>query len=684
MVTSQRRSPDGRERLTLHEAEAGLVEHYTALVRLAYLTLPPSLSRHRRVLTAHGLVQRALPGFRLRKTAPQVPAQRPGPARPGPERLGPAWARERVLRAALAYERRPRGWPKSLPPPRALRPMLPVVWGLRLFPRAGGREEIALGQALSGLSADVRAAFVLSRADELPDAQVRTLLEAAGAGRPDRSLRVARQLDAPAVAAAQTLLRSAEFNACSVQTRPTDLLRRRQRYRLAGAVAAVVAVGALVLTATGSAPDQRLAPSAVGQVTAAGLVRAPRTEWADTSRVDFTAWPPRGGRAGDRGLLDRALATWSRPPRGTRVSRTPGTFTGPPPYGTQLLYAGEADGDAVVLLHDGLRTVRYSEPLSPGGRATLDFARTDSSDVTTAAALVVSRTHGAARYLTAPWIAASATRDLLRPDVRARPVRVSTEGITEPLPSPAASGPGASGSATSGPDASGSATSSPSTSGPSTSSPCASWPALQLRSSARIDEQDTFLVTDLGGLVPAHLTHTPLPGGGAPAHQPREATGTAALASWARTACHLAGLPVDVRAVDVWDFAGHPLPERAGRAVWSCVRADTWRGPGEVSVRFTAPGATGRVVAWERATAACSRFGQHVVASADWRARSGHTYLLAAGSRAVTGIEVTGAVRASAAGRVLAVRAPANAQAQVSARLTGGGTLAEVGRSTED
>lgn len=659
MVTSQRRSPDGRERMTLDEAEAGLVEHYTALVRLAYLTLPPTLSRHRRVLTAHGLVQRALPGFRLRKSAPRVPAQRPGPTRLGPERLGPAWVRERVLRAALAYERRPRWWPKGLPPPRALRPMLPVVWGLRLFPRAGGREEIALGQALSGLSADVRAAFVLSRADELPDVQVRALLEAAGAGRPDRSLRVARQLDAPAVAAAQTLLRSAEFNACSVQTRPTDLLRRRQRYRLAGAVAAVVAVGALVLTATGSAPDQRLARPAVGQVTAAGLVRVPRTEWADTSRVDFTAWPPRGGRAGDRDLLDRALTTWSRPPRDTRITRTPGTFTGPPPYGTQLLYAGEVDGNAVVLLHDGLRTVRYSEPLSPGGHATLDFARTDSSDVTTAAALVVSRTYGAARYLTAPWIAASATRDLLRPDVPARPVRISAEGITEPLRGPAATSPDASG-------------------------PCASWPALQLRSSARIVEQHTFLVTDLGGPVPAHLTYTPLPGGGTPTRQPREATGTAALTSWARTACHLAGLPEDVRAVNVWDFAGHPLPEGAGQAVWSCVRADTWRGPGEVSVRFTAPRAASRVVARERSTAACSRFGQHVVASTGWRAKSGHTYLLAAGSRAVTGIEATGAVRASAAGRTLAVRAPAGARAQVSARLAGGGTLAEVGRAAED
>ncbi|MEU7150113.1 hypothetical protein AB0B15_19075 [Streptomyces sp. NPDC045456] len=559
MVTSQRRSPDGRERITLREAEAGLVEHYTALVRLAYLTLPPTLSRHRRVLTAHGLVQRALPGFRLRKAAPRVPAQRPGPTRLGPERLGPAWVRERVLRTALAYERRPRRWPKSLPPPRALRPMLPVVWGLRLFPRTGGREEIALGQALSGLSADVRAAFVLSRADELPDAQVRALLEAAGVGHPDRSLRVARQLDAPAVAAAQTLLRSAEFNACSVQTRPTDLLRRRQRCRLAGAVAAVVAVGAVVLTATGSAPDPRTARPALGPVTAADLVRAPRTTGAGASRADFTAWPPRGVRTRDRDLLDRALATWSRPPRGTRLSRTPDTFTGPPPHGTQLLYAGEVAGDAVVLLHDGLRTVRYSEPLSPGGHAKLHFARTSSSDATTAAALVVSRTRGAARYLTAPWIAASATRDLLRPDVPARPVRVSAEGITEPLRGPAASGP------------------------------CDSWPALQLRSSARAVGQRAFLVTDLGDLVPAHLTYTPLPGRGTPARQPREATGAAALASWAHTACHLAGLPEGVRAVNVSDFAGQPLPGGAGRAVWSCVRADTWRGPDEVSVRISCP-----------------------------------------------------------------------------------------------
>ncbi|KOT78542.1 hypothetical protein ADK70_33865 [Streptomyces rimosus subsp. pseudoverticillatus] len=651
MVTSRHRSPDGRERITLDEAEAGLVEQYPDLVRLAYLTLPPTLSRHRKVLAAHGLVQRALPGFRQRRAVPRVPAQRLGT-----ERHGSAWVRERVLRAALAYERRPRWWPASLPPPRALRPMLPLVWGLRLFPRAGGREEIALGQALSGLSADVRAAFVLCRADGLPETQVRALLCASGARRPDRALRIARQLDAPAVAAAQTLLRSAEFNACAVQTRPTDLLRRRHRFRLAWAVAAVVAVGAVVLAATGAPTGQRPSRAAVGTTPVApeDLVRAPREEWADTARVDFTAWPPRGGRTDDRDLLTRALTTWTHPARGTHITRTPGTFTGPPPPGTQLLYAGEADGSTVVIFHDGLRTIRYAEPLSPGGHITLTFTRTDSSDMTTAAALVVTRPHGAARYLTAPWIAEARTRDLLRPDGPARRLRVSTEGVTEPVPSPASAGA------------------------------CGSWPTLQLRTSARIAEKTTFLVTDLGGLTPAHLTHTPQPGGDTPTWQPREPITEAALQNWSRTACHLSDLPDGVRTVNLWNFAEQPLPEDGGRAVWSCVRADTWRGPGEVSVLFTAPGEAGRVVARESATGACSRYGREVVASARWRARSGHGYLVAAGSRGVVGIEVVGMAGASEEGRLLAVRAPGGARAQVRGRLAGGGELAEVGHSTED
>ncbi|WP_314247750.1 hypothetical protein [Streptomyces sp. DSM 40907] len=78
-----------RERGAVERAEAVLVEQYPRLVRLTYLTLPPSLGQHTRVLLAHRAVQHALPragGVR-------------DPGAPGGtlEEL-----RVRVLRAALA------------------------------------------------------------------------------------------------------------------------------------------------------------------------------------------------------------------------------------------------------------------------------------------------------------------------------------------------------------------------------------------------------------------------------------------------------------------------------------------------------------------------------------------------------------------------------------------------------
>ncbi|NEA59586.1 hypothetical protein G3I60_36870, partial [Streptomyces sp. SID13666] len=51
----------GPVEVEVEEAEASIVENYPHLVRLAYLTLPAALGRHRRVLAAHTLVQRALP-----------------------------------------------------------------------------------------------------------------------------------------------------------------------------------------------------------------------------------------------------------------------------------------------------------------------------------------------------------------------------------------------------------------------------------------------------------------------------------------------------------------------------------------------------------------------------------------------------------------------------------------------
>ncbi|MET8286837.1 hypothetical protein ACIA7S_00485 [Streptomyces sp. NPDC051643] len=645
-----------RGRTGLDRAEAALVEEYSDLVRLAYLTLPSSLSRHRRILVAHSLVQRSLPGARSGRPDPLVPAPRGTVRRPVAEKDR---LRGQVVRSALAHGRSPRGWPRRLPPPRTVLPTLPVVWGLRLFPRAGGAEEIALGQALAGATAAGRAAFVLRRVDGLADAVVEALLRAAGVPDPEGALRSANRLDESAGAAARALLTSREFDACSVQTRPTDLLRRRRRVRFlwAALTAAVLTGLVLAVAGQGSAPS-RPAPGSrtgVGLPGPDDLVRTAGDVWADTSRVDLTAWPARGGRVNDRSLLARALSTWDRPAGALRITTTPGTPTDPPPHSPQLLYAGNVDGDAVVLLYDGRRVVRYSEPLGAPGHGALALARADDADVTTAAALVVHRGARGARYLLAPWIAEARSRDLLRPDSPARPVGVAGDGVTVPVPAP------------------------------TRKAACDSRPVLQLRSSARIVEKHAFLLTDLGELSPVHLTYTPLPGHGSPpARQPREATGGPALLAWAHLACGLEELRgTGVRAVNAWDFAEQELPERGGHAVWTCARASTWRGPGDVELVLRAPAssasAPAEVVGRARATAACSRFGQHVVADVHWRTRSGHWYLLAAGSRAVTRIDVTGEVTARQRGRTLAVRAPRDSRARVSARLGNGTSLDPVG-----
>lgn len=637
----------------IDEAEAALVEHYPRLVRLAYLTLPPSLGRHRRVLAAHATVQHVLPG---RRSGP-APAQ----GRRSTDASAYAWIRCRVLEAALAHGRGSR-----LRTLRAGRPgLLPLVVGLRLFPRAGGTDELALDQALSAATAAARAALALRVLEGLSEQAVRTLLTDAGSEGPDEALRAADRLASDRDGQAEKLLRTPEFDPCTVQTRPTDLLRRRHRNRLLGAAVAVVVTGTvLAVTLPHDSPSkQRLVTAGPAAGTAlaeavdpARLRRAPADEWADSSRVDFTLWPARGSRVGDTALLRRALRVWAGPDSDVQVSAAPGTSTAPPSQPPQLLYAGESDGAAVVLLHDGVRVARYAEPLSGNGPAALDFVRTDDADVTTAAAVVVSRTAGRARYLLAPWIAESTTRDLLAPDTPARDLRVSKDGVTDPVAGPAAGGS------------------------------CASWPVMQLRSSEKIVERHAFLVTDLGDLSPAHLTYTPPPAPDNPPRAPREATGTPALLSWAHTACSLRELRGSgVRAVNNWAFAEQQLPERGGVSTWVCTRADTWRGPGRILVQFQRPGtshtAPGAVVADVKDTALCSRFGQHVLAGAHWKAPSGQWYLLAAASRGVGDINAAGDVRAEAKGPTMAVRAPRDGTVRLTGKLPGGASLAGVGQA---
>ncbi|MFE6224840.1 hypothetical protein [Streptomyces sp. NPDC057854] len=612
-------------------AEAALVEHYPALVRLAHLVLPPSLGRQRRVLTAHATVQRALPRRRSARSTRSAPV--PPPRTPREEAR--AWLRARVVARALAA--RAAG-------PAAL--ALPRVTGLRLFPRAGGGDELALDRALAAVTPETRAALALTVLEELTPEETAALLSAAGARDPGRALAAAEELRAAVPGDLAALLRGPEFDPCTVHLRPTDLLRRRRRGRVA-ILAAALLLTAVPLAAGAlrtQAPPPAAAPAAPAADPAA-LLRTDPERWADTSRVDFTAWPARGARGGDTALLGRALAAWAE---GEAVPRTtPGTAPSPPSAPPALLYAGDVDGAAVVLLHDGLRLARYTEP--PTGRPELVLARADDADVTSAASVVLSRTGAGTRYLLAPWIAEAGVRDLGAPATPARKLPVARDGVTAPVPAP---GPAAA---------------------------CAGTTVLQLRSSSRIVEDHAFLVADLGGLGPAHLTWTPLPAPGVPSRQPREAAGPLGLAAWARSGCLLGDLrDSGVRSVNRWEFAAQELPERAGRALWTCLRAETWEGTGRVDVLLETPArvpAPPRPLVTVPDTAACGRFGQHVLAGGPWTAPSGTRYLLAAGSRHVTAITAGGAVRAHARGRLLAVRSAAEGAVVLDGRLAGGGVL---------
>ncbi|MFF9648890.1 hypothetical protein [Streptomyces sp. NPDC014622] len=215
---------------------AALVEHYPRLARLGYLVLPRSLGRHRRVLTAHALAQRAL--LSAHRTADPDRSGIPSPHLPGDPMASEdplhTCARGLVVRAALEAER----------PWHRLRTAasLPQAWGLRLVPHSGGSDELALEHALSELSGAGRAACVLRGLERLPDARVRRVLTTAGVADPHAALAEADGVPTP-----HRLLDSPEFDPCALHVRPPDLPRRHQYTKAAmAAVAALLVCGALL------------------------------------------------------------------------------------------------------------------------------------------------------------------------------------------------------------------------------------------------------------------------------------------------------------------------------------------------------------------------------------------------------------------------------------------------------
>ncbi|MEV0691939.1 hypothetical protein [Streptomyces sp. NPDC050388] len=624
----------------VEQAEAALAEHYPRLVRLAYLLLPPGTGRSRRVLTAHALAQRALP--RGRTAAPVIPAQSaeapqaaPSPGRDGDP--GYALVRLQVVRTALRA-----GGPLRR---TLLSPPLPRVWGLRLHPRSGGADELALDQRLSALSGPARAAYVLRGLERLADEDVRKVLTDAGVADAAAALG-----EADGVPAEYRLLDSPEFDPCSLQARPTDLLRRR-RYLKAALTAgcALVVCGALLgLPGDGWGPDGAAAPpyarnpAAQAALDPARLTRVPPAAWKTSARTDFSVWPARGDLTGDTDLLRRALAVWARPGERVQASATPGTPSGGPAGPPQLLYAGTVDSARVVILHDGLRIARYAEPKGGARGAVLDLARVDGAGRAGASAVVLSRVDGNVRYLTAPWVREARRRDLREPDTDATDLTLA-DGVTSPLASPALR-----------------------------AGSCTSWNVLELT-----DETGTRLMTDLAELVPARLT------AGRPGATGKTSGAKALRAAWAPFACSLASVrSAGVRSVNTWAFAEQPLPDGgAGPADWVCTRAETWRGGGtRVLAQFHTPGGPfGTVVAKAEDVPQCGAREPRVLAGVLWKSPAGTWYLLAAGSRGTTSVTAKGGVEGTAQGNLLTVEAERGAQADLVGTLKDGGSLTGLG-----
>ncbi|MEU6970863.1 hypothetical protein AB0A71_24630 [Kitasatospora aureofaciens] len=320
------------------------------------------------------------------------------------------------------------------------------------------------------------------------------------------------------------------------------------------------------------------------------------------------------------------------------------------------------DGTGVAVLYDGRRIARFTDG-SGGG---LDLARADGANPTTAGAVVLHRRGTARRYLLAPWVDAAETRRIDQPDAPVRPLD-HPDGVTAAAP-----GGGL--------------------------ADCQGATVLQLHSSPVIAEKHAFLLADLGGLLPAHLTYAPPPDRAQPGstqpgstrpdripsdripsdREPREATAQDALQAWARAGCAVPDGTPGVKQLDLWAFAVQPLPQNAGSAAWFCLRADRWTGEGSAATAVLLPSVRDPQRTGGGPGRSCGRFEQDTVAWTWWRSPQGAEYLLAAGSRRVTRLIVRGpdwSVDRPAPDRTLAVERPARAAVRVEALLDNGSRI---------
>ncbi len=720
----------------VEQAEAALVERYPRLVRIAYLVLPPSLGRNRRVLTAHALVQRSLPRRRV-----------PGPSVPEPRRAedavdpGYAYVRGEVLRQALVAGLPLRRF--ALPRRAQFPPLLPHVWGLRLFPRVGGADELALDQQLSRLSGPGRAAYVLRGLERQGDPEVLRVLAAAGVDDPSAAL--------------------AEADALDTLTALTGPAAGADGGSATGPASRVVPGGSGERVGEQAGPG-RGRGSGHGPGTADVPTGGPGTAGVPTAGPGMADSPTGGlgplGNTGGPGPLGNGGYGPLGAGRAGRVSGAallesdefdPCALQARPTDLMRRRQHGRAAAVAVAAL--AVCGMLLGLPGDGWGRngAAPSYARNPAAEAALDPGAVKRVPPGAwpgsTRQDFSVWPARGGlTGDgtLLRRAlaVWARPGLSVRSSATPGTPVGPPMGPpqllfagvvdgarvvlfhdglrvvryaeptgGSAGAAldfarTDGADTVGSAALVVSRASGNVRYLTAPWvretavrdllaPAKEpwplARDAYGVTEPlpspaeakgcvrwNTLQVRDGSGLRLLADLGELAPARllwGSPA-APVDATGHEAREAWARTACRLTAVRAHgVRSVNAWSFARQQLPEGAGRGTWLCTRAETWRGTGgRVLAQFLVPSAKvpAALAARSEGSPACGVRDPRVLAGVLWQAPSGGWYVLAAGSPEFTALEVSGGVKGRSHGPVLAVRAKAGARADLDGTLDDG------------
>jgi hypothetical protein len=375
---------------------------------------------------------------------------------------------------------------------------------------------------------------------------------------------------------------------------------------VAGAAALTLGLAAAALAGYAAPAEPRDPVSA--PVTAAVLTD--ESAWRETFRLDLTAWHARGGATGDEALVREAVAAWNGRERAPRDPR--------------LVFAGGVDGRDVVVLHDTPWTARYTRD---GGDTEMEVFAEPANGVANWPALRLSETAEGTRYLLPPWVTEAAWASLGAPEDGWAEVARDGHGVTEPLPA---------------------------------EGHCGTGPVLRLRA-PEVAHGQPYTVVDVGGHSTAHLGYMPPPPAGIRRSGPYEVLDSEnGFDLWGEVAC-AGGAPREpVVTATAWEFARQDLPG-GGTGRWVCVRYGTHDGGGlarAVLVASTGEG-TEAVTAGERSGGwECSNLDRQVAAGAWWQEPGGRWHYLAAASREVARLEVSGAVEEDVDDAVLAVPGP--------------------------